>query len=566
MDTTVESCLSLKTYRVDDIPLLIAVIREMKLDSILDGIITTHGNTLNQNELTNGEAICIWLVYFLCAGTHRKWKVEHWVAHHAELLSKLWGAKVVGSDFTDDRLSTLAGYQARASLQEAIDVKLSSVTINIFELSETHIRLDATVLTGYHKVSEDGIMQYGHGKGGPDGCTQCKLMAASTATGEYITGQYHPGNRADDPLYVPLLSRLFRWGFPDGMLFVADSKMGALATRRHIIRHHHHYYMPLSDTMTPKKERRQWIEEAVNGTMERFTKFSPVFRDDELLGYGYEFTRDYFFADVAWTERVQVVRSLAMAKAGQETLERHLEKARAAIFDLTPAPKQGVKQYPDEESLNQAIANLMRKYDVEGLLHVTVERDATYRAPKAPNGRMVVGKILLDHQAYRARLKRCGWRIYVTSAPRERLGLDEGQLMYRQGAGQGVERMNRLLKDHDTLGLNRLYVFNKTQITGISYFVTLAQRIVMYIETAIRDALAKAREELPDYYPGHKSSAKPTTKTMLEQIIAHGGVTLTEIRTNDGRLIRHLSELPVILVHMLKHMNLPDNLYECLLE
>ena len=53
---------------------------------------------------------------------------------------------------------------------------------------------------------------------------------------------------------------------------------------------------------------------------------------------------------------------------------------------------------------------------------------------------------------------------------------------------------------------------------------------------------------------------------MLEQIIAHGGVTLTEIRNNDGRLIRHLSELPVIMGHMLKHMNLPANLYECLLE
>lgn len=566
MKESVNSCLSLNTYRVDDIPLLLAVIRAMKLDSILDEIVPTHGNTMAHNELTNGEAICIWFVYLLCEGTHCKWKVEHWVEHHTELLTKLWGAPVVASDFTDDRLTTLLCYLARVPVQEAIDRMLSLLTIDIYHLNETHIRLDATVFSGYHKVTENGVMQYGHGKGGPDGCTQCKLMAASTPTGEYITGQYHPGNRADDPLYVPLLTRLFRWDLPDGMLFVGDSKMGALATRRHIVRHHHHYYMPLSDALTPEKEQRQWIAEAANGTMERFTAFSPIFRDEELLGYGYEFTRDYCLDNVAWTERVQVVRSLAMAHAGQKTLDRHLEKARTAILALTPAPKQRVQQYLDEESLNQAILDITRKYDVEGLFHVTTERDATYHTPKAPDGRMVVSKILLDSQEYHARSNQCGWRIYVTSAPQEQLGLDDGQLMYRQGAGQGVERMNRLLKDHNTLGLDRLYVSNEKQIIGISYFVTLAQRVMMYIETTIRRALAKAREELPDYNPGHKSSAKPTTKTMLEQVVAHGGVTLTEIRTNDGRMIRHLSELPVILVHMMRHLNLPANPYECLLE
>lgn len=568
MSTFPTSRFTLTTCRVDDIPLLVAIIRAMKLDVILDDVVPTHGNTLRHNELTNGETLCLWIVYLLCEGTHRKWKVEDWVALHTALLTRLWGAPVPASDFTDDRLSTLLGYLARAPVQEAIDRLLSLATISIYELQATHIRLDATVFTGYHQVQEHGVMQYGHTKGGPDGLTQCKLMAASTATGQYLSGQYHPGNRADDPLYVPLLTRLFRWPLPAGMLLVGDSKMGALATRRHIIAHQHQYYMPLSEALLTDEERTRWIAEAARGEMTRFTAFTPIFRDEELLGDGFEFTRDFPVVEgkpEVWTERVQVIRSLNLAAAGKKALDRQLAKARTALFALTPAPKQRIKQYTDEASLCAAITAILCRYHVQDVLSVSWQWDRSYLTSKASEGRLVVTEVLRDADQYQIRCHQCGWRIYVTSAPRERFGLDEGQLLYRQGAGQGVERMNRLLKDHDTLGLDRLYVVHPKQIVGISYFVTLAQRVTMYIETTIRHGLAEAVEELPAYYPGQKSSAKPTTKTMLEQVTAQG-VTLTEIHLEDGQVLKHLSELPVILVAMLKHLKLPANLYQCLLE
>jgi len=568
MSTLPHAELTLTTFRVDDLPLLVSVIRAMQLDVILDDIVPTHGNTLRHNQLTNGEALCLWIVYLLCEGTHRKWKVEDWVAFHTVLLTRLWKAPVPASDFTDDRLTTLLAYLSRAPVQEAIDRLLCQLTVYLYEFQATHIRLDATVLTGYHQVTADGIMQYGHAKGGPEGCTQCKLMAAATPTGQYLTGQYHPGQRADDPLYAPLLTRLFRWELPDGWLFVGDSKMGALATRRHIIANRHHYYMPLSDALLTHEEKAGWIAEAANGSLEHFTAFMPIFRDEELLGYGWEFTRTYPVVEgeeAVWTERVQVIRSLNLAKAEQRTLDRQVEKARKALFALTPAPKQRVKQYTDEASLREAIAAILCRQQVQDVLSVSFQWDRSYQTPKAPEGRLVITAVILDPDQYQTRCHQCGWRIYVTSAPRERLGLDAGQLLYRQGAGQGIERMNRMLKDHDILGLDRLYVVKPQQIVGISYFVTLAQRVMMYIETTIRQGLAEAGEALPGYYPGQKSSAKPTTKTMLEQIAAQG-VTLTEIHLADGRRLKHLSALPVILVAMLKFLKLPADLYERLLE
>lgn len=564
MHTTMEICEKLTTFHVDDLPLVIGVIRAMHLDDILDEIVPTHGNTMRHNELTNGEALCLWLVYLLCEASHRKWKVEEWVARHTDVLTRLWGAPVPASDFTDDRLTTLWRYLARATLQDQIDQRLCASTLSLYQLLETHLRLDATLFTGYHQGEDDGVMQAGFVKGGLPRGRQCKLMAAATPTGQYVTGQCHPGNRADDPLYVPLLSRLFRWDLPPGLLFVGDSKMGALATRRHIIAHQHQYYMPLSDSLTPPAELSALITDAVAGRLDRLTPCAPIFRDDDLLGYGYECTRVQDVQSVTWTERVQVIRSMGMVTSERKTLDRHIEKAWTALQALQAAPKQGVTVYRDAASLAAAVTAILHRYAVAGLFHVTTTWDATYQTAKA-TGRQRVTAVHFDDAAYQERLHRCGWRVYVTSAPVARLGLAAGFLMYRQGAGQGIERMNRLFKDHDTLGLHRLYVSNSQQIIGLSYFVALAQRISMYIETTIRESLAATGEELPDYAPGQQGSTRPTTKTMLERLGLRG-VTLTHIVLRNGQQIRHLSELPRILTHMLRHLHLSEDLYERLLE
>ena len=565
MNTKIESCQSLTTFHVDDLPLLIGIIRSMNLDCILDDIVPTHGNTLRQNELTNGEALCVWLVYLMCESSHRKWKVADWVACHTALLTRLWGAPVLASDFSDDRLSTLWAYLARAPLQDAIDQRLCASTISLYHLQQTHVRLDATVLTGYQHVTENGVMQAGFVKGaGPLGDSQCKLMAAATSTGQYLTGHCHPGDRADDPLYVPLLSRLFRWDLPPGMLFVGDSKMGALATRRHIVAHQHHYYMPLSDSLTPPAEYQALLTEALAGSLDRFTAFAPIFRDEELLGYGYAFTRSQDVATVRWTEQVHVIRSLAMVTSERKTLDRHVEKARHAFHLLQAAPKKGVKVYPDEASLQAAILAIGHHGAVAELFHVTTAWNATYQTAKY-QGRMEVTAVQFDEAAYQRRVHRCGWRLYVTSAPAERVGMETGFLLYRQGAGQGIERMNHLVKDQDTLGLNRLYVSNTQQIRGLCYFVTLAQRMSLYMESTIRASLAETGEELPDYAPGQKGSTRPTTKTMLERLGLRG-VTLTDIVLRSGQQIRHLSDLPRILKHMLRHLHLSEDIYQQLLE
>ena len=563
------------THRVDDIPLLIAVIKHMGLERILAELVPTHGNTRYHCLLSTGAALCIWLVYLISQGDHRKWKMEEWVALHTAVLSKLWGEPVVPGDFSDDRLSTLAAYVGRAEILAAIDQAVGEQILSLVELD--HLRLDATVFTGYHAPTAGGLMQYGQRKGGPAGCTQYKLMAAATGAGQYVAGQFSPGHRADDPLYVPLLDQLFTQCQSPGMLFVGDCKMGSLATRRHIATHGHYYYLPVSQPALSSETREQLVEAAVAGQL---SGLAPIVREEQLLGYGYEMSREVSCAGTVWTERMHIIRALSQVEAERKTLERRMATACAGLRALPPPPKQGVKAYTDAAVLAQKIAALLDPEDLHGLVEytLTVEPYTTKKGPKkspkkgAKKGtetemavRYVVRDVHVNAEVVRERLHRAGWRVFVTTAPPERLSLEAGQVLYRQGAGQGIERMNEILKAHDTLGFHSLYVRTDEQLRGLGALMTLALRIIMHIEITIRINLAQEKRPLSDYYPQGRTSTKPTTKTMLERITFRG-VTLLETWDRAGHRHWQLSPLPVILVEMLQHLHLEPTVYTQLIE
>ena len=545
-------------HRIDDIPLLIAIIQHLGLDRTFERLVPTHGNTTYHCLLSNGAAIGIWLVYLISQGDHRKWKMDEWVATHSAVLTRLWGSPVVADDFSDDRLTTLADYLGDATIEAAIDQVLGEQTVSIADLD--HLRLDATVFTGHHAATVEGLMQYGQSKGGPADCTQYKLMAAATGAGQYVAGQFHPGQCADDPLYVPLLEQLLPLCPSPGMLFVGDSKMGALTTRHYVERHKHYYYMPLSRASLTHA---QWDTLVVSAVAGQLPGFAPIWRADELLGYGYEFPRMRSCWGTVWEERVQVIRSLNYAEAERKALARHLASACQLLVKLTPAPNKGVTAYQEEAALRLKITEILDRWNLQGLVEVSIHADTTYKKGKAV--RYVVSDVQINAEALRDQEHRLGWRCFVTTAPPARLSLAEGILLYRQGAGQGVERMNQILKAHDTLGFNRLYVQRDTQLRGMGYLMTLALRIIMHMEITIRTSLAKEGTTLPDYYPNGLTSTKPTTKTMLERI-AFRGMTLLETRDSAGQSQRYLTKLPIILVEMLRHLKLEPTVYTQLLE
>jgi hypothetical protein len=233
------------------------------------------------------------------------------------------------------------------------------------------------------------------------------------------------------------------------LLYAGDCKMAALTTRAELAGHGDYYVLPLprpGETATPFA---WWVESIVDGPQEA----TLLWDGERLLGAGYAFERLLSATvdgqRVSWSERVQVVRSRALAKRHQAVLDKHLAAAEAELRALTPAPGRGKRQIRDEAVLQAAVATVLAQYDVAGLLRVTWERQETTVTRYVGRGRggpdrptrtsvqvrYVITGVLRDETAITARRHRLGWRVQVTNAPADRLSLPETMAHYR-GAGR----------------------------------------------------------------------------------------------------------------------------------
>jgi hypothetical protein len=79
--------------RLDDLPLLVGLMRQLRLDAILETHRGTHGNTRRQMDVGNGLAMLVRLVYLMAAGDHRKVVGAAWVEQHAAVRAAARGSR-----------------------------------------------------------------------------------------------------------------------------------------------------------------------------------------------------------------------------------------------------------------------------------------------------------------------------------------------------------------------------------------------------------------------------------------------------------------------------------------
>ena len=72
------------------------------------------------------------------------------------------------------------------------------------------------------------------------------MVASLDPLGIPVAVDVVPGNRADDPLYIPVYQRIKETLLEQGLLVVGDSKMSALGTRAAIVSRGDHYLTPLA--------------------------------------------------------------------------------------------------------------------------------------------------------------------------------------------------------------------------------------------------------------------------------------------------------------------------------
>jgi transposase len=230
--------------RVDSIPLIYGLLEQMGVQTVVDSVVQPNGNW---QGLSPGWVITIWLLYMLSEKDHRMEPVQSWTRSHMMLLRRLTDQAIEELDMTDDRLGLCLFYLHERATWTSIEEGLGTRTIRIYGLPVECLRLDATLGTVSHDPSQHTLFKVGKAKNGLYE-TQFKLMLACLDTlGLPLVCDVEPGNRADDPLYIPSYRRAKAILGQEGLLIVGDSKMSALSTLATMVAGRDHYLTPLTE-------------------------------------------------------------------------------------------------------------------------------------------------------------------------------------------------------------------------------------------------------------------------------------------------------------------------------
>src|SRR5438876_1647013 len=294
--------LSLTTERIDDFVVLLAIMQQMDLPAILDRHIPRHGL---QQGLSWGWTATIWLAHIVSQGDHRKLTVRDWVRQAHSTLEQVTGLEIRETDFTDDRLTMVLRYLSDPTRWQATPQELGQHLVRVYELEEQPIRVDATTVSGYRNGGEDSLWQFGHSKDDPTLRQIKAMMATLDPLGLPMALEVVSGEHADDPLYVPIIDRVRACLGRQGLLFVGDCKMSALATRAHLEAQQQYYLTPLALVGETAELLPAWIAAGVA----QGDRLTEVLTEDgkQVLAQGYEVSRTCESGELSWQERVLVV-------------------------------------------------------------------------------------------------------------------------------------------------------------------------------------------------------------------------------------------------------------------
>jgi transposase len=559
--------------RVDELPVLFGLLKQMGIQGIVDRVIKPHGNW---QGLSPGWVVVIWLMHVMSEQNHLMEPVQQWVRQHLVLLRGLTKQSVVELDFTDDRLALCLLYLHRDKDWHDIEDQLGARLIRIYDLDTSLIRLDASVGTVHHDPAEHTLFQVGKAKTGQYE-TQFKLMLASLdPLGLPLVVDVKPGNRADDPLYMPSYRRAKKILGRNGVLVVGDSKMSALATRGTIVAGQDYYLTPLAD----QKDEPDLLSALLQTWRDRETEPTRIFLPEDLpadgsqpdpnkeIAYGFTESRQRSTQvsgqEVVWEERLLVVCSLSYLKTMQTSLKDRLAKAEAALCGLTPPRQRGKRQIKDEASLLSSIERIEKQYRVQGLFHLDYQSEVKERQVRRHGDKPArVERKVRFHLTVRRNLEaieaaefQAGWRIYATSAPQERLSLCQAVLAYRD---QYIEENIFRRLQGKFLSITPIYVQRDDHAQGLFHFLTLGARLLALGDYLARQALATQRSKLTGIYSGNqkRGTARPTTERMMA---AFEGIHLLILPTETSPrcFLSHLSDVQKRILALL---GLPCSLF-----
>jgi len=550
--------LTVVSERVDDIPVLLASEARMGLAPLIDEYFPPHGNW---KGLPPGKTVCVWLAHVLSQADHRLNQVRGWAEKRLLSLSELMDANVSGLDFTDDRLALLLERFSADQTWSDFETALNARLIRVYDLAGERVRVDSTTVSGYWTVSEAGLFQFGHSQDHRPDLPQLKVMlSALDPLGLPLVTQVLPGNRSDDPLYLPVIRQTQRVLGRSGLLYVGDAKLLSLDTRAFLQANGDFYLGPLSKVQLPDQVLATYLEPVWQAQL----SLTPVTRtrpdgQTEPVAVGFEcpvtLQATYEGQEVQWTERRLILCSLEQQKTNQQGLQARLLKAQQAVEQLNAWGK-GKKCYTDETEMRRKAEDRLARYQVQGLLRLHFESVQQVTSPKGKPKSFLQVRVGRDESAIQQVERWFGWRVFATNHGSQGLSLEQALLAYRDE--YLVERSFGRLKGNP-LSLRPMYLQDEGHATGLVRLLSLGLKVLTLLEHAVREQLGRQGASLAGLYAGNpkRMTDCPTAEGLLE---AFQEITLSVITLGHQKL-RHITPLSELQRQILSLLDLPVDVY-----
>jgi transposase len=563
-----------RVERVDDIPVLLATLKKLKVAESLDRHYPSGHRW--KGELTFGEVACVWIAFITSQGDHRLSQLQPWAEANLHSLQAALGKTVRPLDFQDDRLADMLDHLA---LDDSLDenhehlawqdceVDLNQHIVRVYDLKADFFRVDTTTANTYVEVQDDlGYIQFGHSKDRDD-LPQIKIpLATLDPLGMPVTTFVVPGNCADDPLYVPEIKKVQQAFGQRGKTFAMDCKGMSLGTRAYLASTRDYYLGPLSETQVSAEERRALLQPVWQGrqTLKQVHRPGEDGQSEELVAEGFcldvPLSEEVDEKRVRWTERRWLVRSLAYAAGQHKQLHRRLQKACEQMAQLNER-KQGKKRLTAQE-MTVAAQEIVNKQRVQHMLDTQVRTTTHKRKVRAYGDRPARVVKEQEHQLEVSRReevieqaeREMGWRVYATNQKSLNLA----------GVVWGYRGQNRLEDNYarlkgQPLGLTPMYLQYESRIMGLVLLLSIALRLLSLLEWSLRKKLQEKGETLKGLYPGQpgRQAKRPSAEMLLG---AFKGINLT-ILLVAGELVTYITTLSALRLRLLELWELPPDLY-----
>lgn len=560
---------ALTTERVDDIPLLLAQLKRMGVQELLDEHFPTHGNW---QGLSLGNVVVVWLCHILSQADHCLSHVQNWVEKRLESIEVSLDEDLRALDMSDDRLEIVLRYLSKDSSWNSFEKALNQRHIQVYDLSPKRVRLDSTSVSGFWEEDKEGLFRRGYSKDHRPDLPQLKVMLATLdPLGLPIASEIVPGNCADDPLYEPAVHQVRQTLEKTGLLYVGDSKMGSLRTR-HVIESGGDYYLcPLAKTQVSAEQLQQYLLPVQEGTVTLETiNYDYANGKTEQIAQGYERAYSCKFKqdgqEFTWEERRLVVYSIVHATSQKKALQARVEKAQTALQALNE-PRRGKKSAQDLESFGQVAKSILVNNRVQSLFHLSFQEQVEQHAQRKYGNRpaRVVEKrrfqvdYTLDEAELEQQMQLLGWQVYATNHPAAELSVADAVVVYRHE--YVIERGFGRLKGQP-LSLRPMFLQREDHIKGLIRLLTIGLRVLTLVEFQVRRSLSTDKRKLPGLYAGNpkRSTARPTAERLFANF---KDITLVLIDTG-AETFADLTALNPLQQEILRLLDFPIEIYNCL--